>query len=551
MAKLPPIPDPRTTPLARVLSAMKEWMEAAQGLKDGAAELGGGGGGGGAGGAGSGPGGLPGGTPSLDPAVPPKVMNLRAAGAVNTIIVTWDDIRGYSRLAYFEVWRADHDTLGDAVKVAQVFEPIYSDQTGPNRTYYYWVRAVSDAAIGPFNAQAGTMAATAMNVADVTSAIQDEINASGLLSQLTLKVDADGNLVGYGPASTPNLDGGTSTTFAILANRFVIAAPASSGIVPPAPFYVQTTPTTINGVPVPAGVYMDAAYIANGVIGSAQIGLLAVDDARISSVNAAKLTAGQLQVGAYIQSTNYQAGLTGFHIGGNGAAEFSNAIVRGTVYASAGLIGGAVLSASSVHSSNYSPGATGWILRNDGTAELNNGTSSLTVYGNNLIHGNAIVDNTLTAAKIDTRNLTVKDAAGNIILGAGVALDKSHVAGLGAFAGLSALTAGNVGTYIAGGAITNAYIGDTIQSWNYVSGSTGWTIQKSGFAEFDLVTVRRRQVVATGIVDPTTIARTWRLLSGGDPKGPPATYITIPVTATIGSFSTGVSDASIRNVSAQ
>ena len=44
--------------------------------------------------------------------------------------------------------------------------------------------------------------------------------------------------------------------------------------------------------------------------------------------------------------------------------------------------------------------------------------------------------------------------------------------------------------FIADGAITNAKIGNFIQSTNYVASNSGWTINKNGYAEFNSVTVR-------------------------------------------------------------
>lgn len=92
----------------------------------------------------------------------------------------------------------------------------------------------------------------------------------------------------------------------------------------------------------------------------------------------------------------------------------------------------------------------------------------------------------LTADKIDTRGLTIKDGAGNILFGAGTPLSSSYIYGLGALATknavhigstvrfpdgtvlntndfvhrLSKINSGNIGTYIDGAAITNAYIGN-------------------------------------------------------------------------------------------
>ena len=131
------------------------------------------------------------------------------------------------------------------------------------------------------------------------------------------------------------------------------------------------------------------------------------------------------------------------------------------------------------------------------------------------LDGNLLVSGTVTAAKIDSRGLTIKDAAGNVILGAGTGLAVGNVVGLGALAtqssvgwssvsakpanvtaltgaeqikndliaisessgtltltggaggtvanvvtGNNKITSGNVGTYIASAAISEAYIGN-------------------------------------------------------------------------------------------
>ena len=72
---------------------------------------------------------------------------------------------------------------------------------------------------------------------------------------------------------------------------------------------------------------------------------------------------------------------------------------------------------------------------------------------------NAVI-NKLTADKIDSRGLTIKDEAGNIIFGSGNNLDWSRVANKTGFASISQITPSNVTTYIANAAIGNAQIGN-------------------------------------------------------------------------------------------
>lgn len=123
-------------------------------------------------------------------------------------------------------------------------------------------------------------------------------------------------------------------------------------------FQIVTAPITNNGVTVPVGVYVRDLYVQNGAITNAKIGNLAVDNAKISNVSVSKLTAGSIAVGQYAQSTGYVSGSAGWRIDGNGNAEFSNAIVRGTVFASAGVFTGTIQANAGYFNGDIS-GATG------------------------------------------------------------------------------------------------------------------------------------------------------------------------------------------------
>ena len=91
-----------------------------------------------------------------------------------------------------------------------------------------------------------------------------------------------------------------------------------------------------------------------------------------------------------------------------------------------------------------------------------------------VIDGSLIVTNTITSTKIDSRNLSIKDASGSVILSAGTPLSYSNInpapgwlnsaislstLGAGSFATLSQINAANISTYIASAAIGEAYIG--------------------------------------------------------------------------------------------
>lgn len=162
--------------------------------------------------------------------VPPAITGLTATSAQNVIILDWDT-PGSVNHAYTEIWRADTNNLGVAVKIGTSEGGLYADSLGGGLiTKYYWVRAVSKAnVIGPFNAVAGTG--------------EESTEIAMILEDL-------------------------SVTAAKLADGAVEEAKLNNGAV---------TATKIGALAV--GV----AAIANGAITSAKIGELAVDSAKIAS----------------------------------------------------------------------------------------------------------------------------------------------------------------------------------------------------------------------------------------------------------------------------
>jgi hypothetical protein len=202
-------------------------------------------------------------------------------------------------------------------------------------------------------------------------------NNDVLLAQYTVKLEVNGYVSGFGLASTAG-DSVPTTDFIVNADKFAVAAPMFiSDAAPAAPFdgqywrnsitgavqrwnaklavpawetrdyklplAVLTTAKTINDVAFAPGVYIDGANITTATIGSAQIADLAVDDAKISDLDVGKLTAGSLQADSYIQSSNFISGSQGFSLNANGTAEFQNAVVRGTVFATDGQFVGEVI----------------------------------------------------------------------------------------------------------------------------------------------------------------------------------------------------------------
>lgn len=118
-------------------------------------------------------------------------------------------------------------------------------------------------------------------------------STSGLQAQYTVKIDTNGAVAGFGLASTSNAAGNITSEFIVNADRFAIMRGGSNAAAATIPFAVVPA-GTVDGVNIPAGVFMTDAFIRNGTIVNAKIKNLAIDDAKIASLNADKITAGTI-----------------------------------------------------------------------------------------------------------------------------------------------------------------------------------------------------------------------------------------------------------------
>ena len=429
---------------------------------------------------------------------PLRPSNVEATGAFANIMVTWDK-PAYQGHSYAEIWAAaqteeqkaagENPNLGQAELVGMAPGQFFAHNVGNAAVFWYWVRFVNVLGVaGPYNATEGTRGETspdpayllelltgqitegqlyqdlqtrigqidvlgtqitevqtvvdgqladltetitaavdantaaiqnettarvqadsaeatarqtlAATVGENTAAIQEEkqvrANETGdLFGQYTVKIDLDGYVTGYGLASSV-VNGVPTSEFIVRADSFAIGAPGVPAVGYMLPFVVQSTPTTINGESVPAGVYMNDAFIVNGSITNAKIADAAIDNAKIVELDAGKINTG------FLDAERIEAG-------------------------------------------------------------------------------------TISADKIDSRNLTIKDSAGNIIFGSGYNLSASLIDGLDTEAA----------TYIAAASIDFAQINGSIQSSTYSVGSGGWKLNKDGNAELNDATFRGTLDVAS------------------------------------------------------
>lgn len=113
------------------------------------------------------------------------------------------------------------------------------------------------------------------------------------------------------------------------------------------------------------------------------------------------------------------------------------------------------------------------------------------------IVANAVVSAKIAAGSITADKIAVDAVTADKIL-AGAIITSKIAAGAVTAATLAANNVVTTSAQITDGIITNAKIGDTIQSTSFVSGSTGWQIKKDGSAEFNGPVISRQLELATG-----------------------------------------------------
>lgn len=234
-------------------------------------------------------------TPTTNVSPPTTPTGVSASGAIQNIIVAWDAPL-YAGHSHAEVWGSATDDLGAAVQVGMAPGAIFVDAVGPSVVRYYWVRFINVlGAQGAFNAVAGVRGETGSDVSYMLDTLTDAaLDPASPYTKFAVRADlfyvmpeptfnqeatptatATGDLW-YQP-STELIRTWTGSTWGAFTQTL--------------PFVVNSTPQTINGVSVPAGVYMDAAFIKNGTITNAKIGDAAIDDAKIvdATISAAKI----------------------------------------------------------------------------------------------------------------------------------------------------------------------------------------------------------------------------------------------------------------------
>lgn len=243
-------------------------------------------------------------------ATPPSPGIITVTPAIQNILVEWARPT-YVGHAYAEVWGNSVDNVNTAVKIGIAPGNVYVDPIGPSASRYYWVRFINILDVsGPFNSASGTLGQTGSDVTYMLETLSDAaLSPTSPYSKFAVRADfffvapaMDFNQEATPTATaTGDLWYKPSTGVTTVWNGSTWAAFNTT-----LPFIVNTTTQTINGVSVPPGVYMDAAFIKSGTITNAKIGNAAIDDAKIANLSAAKITAGFLDA-ARIEASSITA----------------------------------------------------------------------------------------------------------------------------------------------------------------------------------------------------------------------------------------------------
>ncbi len=298
---------------------------------------------------------------------PVTPTDLVVVGGMSFIFLEWKYPPSYFFVSNFEVWRAEVDDLGAAVRIAQPTGALYTDEVGTGSpVYYYWVRAVSTKDdYSDFNATNGTQGQTVLDPAYVLEVLNGQITATQLNTNLneaialtgenkiaienevttrqgltddllyanwsvktTLESDGRTYVAGFG-LSHEIIDELPVSTFLVKADQFAVGSPGVDS------FALTIGP--INGI---TTVGISSANIIDLSVTNAAIANLAADKLYAASGTIADAVIGTGHID--IAKITYEIKSVGFDAGNpfrwiidqGGRAEFYNVKARGDIEAS-------------------------------------------------------------------------------------------------------------------------------------------------------------------------------------------------------------------------
>lgn len=213
--------------------------------------------------------------PDLTP--PPTPTGLLVTAGITHLIIECDapdytEGHGHDRTIVYGATRSgaeDAPTFEDSVEITQFRGAVTDYATNPSTEWHIWIKWRTLDGVLSVAPAGGTNGYTVTTGVDV----------SLLLDALTAAAEDE---------SAPY------TKYAVRAGLFYVADEDTATDEPL--FAVVTSPITVGGVSVPAGVYMADAFIMNGTITAAKIANAAIDTAKIADAAISTAKIGNAQV---------------------------------------------------------------------------------------------------------------------------------------------------------------------------------------------------------------------------------------------------------------
>lgn len=291
----------------------------------------------------------------------------------------------YGTVVYAAKWPRTQPvapTFGDAVEMGNFQGNIGAIPSDPATRWCVWIKWINKKGVLSIEPAGGTNGAQVTTGQDV-GLLLDAISAAAQdLNSPYSKVFFRADMFYIGPAydyqqnTAPGLpiDIGKLWKNTSTGEVFTWSGSSWEPFTLRLPFIVQTRPTEINGMYIPAGVYMDSAFIYDLTASIARLGDAWIDNAMIANLSAGKIIGGAMQVGSYIESADFsnpsnqalpEQFRTGWRINADGTAQMYEMTLRGAIYARYGQIGGARIGTTFVQSTNWLLGVSGWTLDNE------------------------------------------------------------------------------------------------------------------------------------------------------------------------------------------
>lgn len=374
------------------------------------------------------------------PIIPPAAFNVAATGAMTSIFVEFDypEYRGH---AYAEIWRAETNNLGLAQMVGQTPGKFYADAVGGATVRWYWVRLVSTTdTAGPYNGTEGTRGETSPDPAYLLEQLAGSITETQLYADLNSRInliDGSSSLHGSVDYRIQNEATARATADSAIATQIsTLQSTVGSNTTS-----IQTQATTIDGLSAQHTVKIDN----NGYVTGYGLASTPVNGVPVSEF---AVVADRFTIAPVATNPSAADGSPFFYL------------TAPTTINGVSIPAGAYMKSAYIHDASI----TNAKIANLSAEKITAGDISADRMSANAIQAVNLSAKYIHADRIDTPTLTAKLAAIQTAY-----IDEAN---------------------IANGAISNAKIGEFIQSNNYAADSAGWRIDKTGFAEFQNVKVR-------------------------------------------------------------